>query len=321
MIRRESHQFQAPQHVTPLPRVAMVLADVGMRHGSAWTLVAREATHDGNNDLHGRSASPMTDALSGGTRISATLIVVTCLKAPNASLQTPHESLSCACAGGVSTSAGGLCRDHRLHARDTAVSAGMHGHTPRSRAVSARLHPLIPRGTSVSPQAKGLMLAGSVVLARGTGNMPGLYPVSPRPSLVGRGCVFAGGGCDRCLRACNWYRPKCMQCRRVSADASEKPHRTWRACNPPFGAIYPSLAPIADSRGTIHPGREASTWECFVRNADRMAFVSVRRLARERCADLWLAHVGPQTGHELAQACPSKHPDGYREALFRRRSI
>ncbi|HTA65058.1 MAG TPA: hypothetical protein VK753_06100 [Xanthomonadaceae bacterium] len=24
----------------------------------------------------------------------------------------------------------------------------------------------------------------------------------------------------------------------------------------------------------------------------------------------------PQTGHDTAQACPSKHPDGFREALI-----
>ncbi len=34
------------------------------------------------------------------------------------------------------------------------------------------------------------------------------------------------------------------------------------------------------------------------------------------CAALWLAHPGPHTGQGRAQACASKHPDGYVEALF-----
>lgn len=328
MSRRNSNQLQATQHLTQVPRVAMAPVGVGMRNSAAWTLVAREATQGCRVGHQGAPTGLITDAVSAGVCTFATVAVGRCLQTPNESLQTPHEALLCACAGGVAACAGSPSADYRFPAGDTAVSAGMYAHALHSHAVSTRLQGLVSRETSDSPRAKGHMRPESAVVARDTGDVPGLYPVSPRPSLVGRACVLAEGGCDQCFLARDWCRPECMQCRHVCADTNEKQNRTRGACNSAFVAMNPlfvaplrSDARIAASCGTISPDHEASAWERRARRCHLMAFGLVRRLAHARRADLWLAHGGPQTGHELAQACPSKHPDGYRETLFRRRSI
>jgi hypothetical protein len=73
---------------------------------------------------------------------------------------------------------------------------------------------------------------------------------------------------------------------------------------------------IAAACVTLVPHREAGSWKRFARDANHEALVSMRVLAHGPRADLWLAYVGPQTGHDQAQACPSKHPDGYREVPF-----
>jgi len=61
----------------------------------------------------------------------------------------------------------------------------------------------------------------------------------------------------------------------------------------------------------------ARTWLCFQRTW--LCFLAKRawiRRARMPICGVRVRTVRPQTGHGTARVCPSKHPDGFREALF-----
>jgi hypothetical protein len=73
---------------------------------------------------------------------------------------------------------------------------------------------------------------------------------------------------------------------------------------------------IGAAHGTIRSDRGMAVWDRCVRRSARVMFRSARQFASSVLAAVCLAHVGPQAGQDRAQACSSKHPDGYREVPF-----
>jgi hypothetical protein len=62
--------------------------------------------------------------------------------------------------------------------------------------------------------------------------------------------------------------------------------------------------------------KSARTWLCFQETwlcfSAKRAWICAARVLDH---GIKLRTVRPQTGHGTAQVCPSKHPDGFREAL------
>jgi len=185
----------------------------------------------------------------------------------------------------------------------------------------ARVQGRMTNATGYVPRMKGYKARMNAVVARDTGCMPRMHAFIARTSHVGLACVHTHGACNQCVCVCHQSLDPCRHSCGVCVDTHEETQHSFGTCKPTFGAADPDDVLIAVSSGTIQPDRDANPWMRFMRGSKRMSFDAVRHLEKTRRADLWLAHGGPQTGHELAQACPSKHPDGYRETLFRRCSI
>ena len=85
---------------------------------------------------------------------------------------------------------------------------------------------------------------------------------------------------------------------------------------PEFGAMLRACAVAGRMRGTVRDDPRAIVRGRSMHRRKRTVFASARRYANASHTALWLAYVGAQTGHDRAQSCPSKHPDGYREVPF-----
>jgi hypothetical protein len=300
---------------TPL-RVGGACADSGNQTGSARMIGAGEQTR--NPDVH-CLAAPLVLAIRDVQVTAQTLgTAPACFRcqATDEPLQTAHETLACVCASGVCAFAGGVGRDVACVARTTMVSARMQQVPPRMQVDAVRMQGLDAAATSEVSTPRLHMRNKRVAQAHATGYVASLYQVSARTSVVDSVRVLSHGVVQDDLRASRRFGSEEMSSCCDCNDTCRQPHCSWGPCSSPFGAIRDARRPNPASGGTMEPDGEACTWRRLVLGAHRVRLVSVRHLAHGPKADLWLAYVGPQGGHEQAQSCPSKHPDGYREVPF-----
>ncbi len=238
------------------------------------------------------------------------------LRAPNEPMQSPHEAFASVRAGGVFAFAGGVGPHVACVAGTTVVSARMQHVCASMQVAGVRMQGLCAAASSEVSSLSVDRRSKRVVEAHATGCVASLYPLSARTSIVDNVRVRSYGVAQHDLRASRRLGAQCVPSCRGCNDTCGQTPRSWAACNPLFAVIRDAHASIPAPGRTISPDSEACTWRRFVRSAHRLVLVSVRYLAHGPKVDLWLAYVGPQGGHEQAQSCPSKHPDGYREVPF-----
>lgn len=183
----------------------------------------------------------------------------------------------------------------RLPASSSSLSACMWGYMRCMQGDMPRLCTHMAREYSYMPRM-------STCLRRMKDDMPRLYADTRAEHPADAVCGVTYDACEVTCHACS---RTCRPCNSSCASA------THACCT-----MQRNRTAIGRTRGKVRSDRHANPRDRFTHRMLRQRFAPVRRLATASRAAIVVAYVGPQTGHDRAQSCPSKHPDGYREVPF-----
>jgi hypothetical protein len=300
-----------------------ITGDVVPRDGNCATRAPGLYPHSLHECLHARKEPARTANEAVPSSNEALTPPHEAPQTPNEVLQARHEPSHRPHAGGVFASVDGVFANYGLPARDSGVSPGMCAHMPGMRVLSSPMPGLMPGVTTLLSHTRVHTCPMCVVEGRDTVDMSRLRVVSSAASPVAGASRPADGILQGKAGACSRELSRRHRNRCVGRPACGPQHRSCGTCGRSFLVSVPasgtnecSDARFAVSCRASHRSGFATTWQRFAGNPNRRSAASEQRRAHARCADLWLAYVGPQKGHGQAQACPSKHPDGYREVPF-----
>jgi hypothetical protein len=207
-----------------------------------------------------------------------------------------------------------IARENELSPRDTSCLSG-------DREVSRRDREGSPGDTCGSPGKNEVFPRDREVVAGDRCLLLRHRPRSAHIREVLRASVHCCGVVVGDLRASNKSLHAGTKSFHASVDGCGEILGSFPADHADDDAKVRCCRAIARTRRTIRTDCGVAAWDrcigrCDRRRSRRAAIAWIRRLAGTRRAAVWLAHAGPQTGQDRAQACASKHPDGYIEALF-----
>ncbi len=239
-------------------------------------------------------------------------------------------------ASSLSTQPSSLCASSSILAGRACLLSSYISSITRGNEVSLRKSPCFSLDRAVSPGAREASPGGACgssamnelsprhrgLEARDRSFFSRHRPRSARTSEVLDACVHEFGVVVDDHRASNKPLQASNNSRHGIVDGDgEILHALLTATHAADRANVCPRAVVRRIRRSLRIDRGVDAWDRCMRRFNRgrlrrAELLSAQRRAGNRRAAVWLAHAGPQTGQDRAQACASKHPDGYIEALF-----